>query len=349
MIKAAIIGCGRISERHIQSINAHPELRLAAVCDLDLQKMGRVSKEQGVNGYQNYVEMFAFEEIDLISVCVEAGYHARIVCEVAEYGKHIIVEKPMALRLEDADRMIEACDRNGVKLFVVKQNRFNLPVIKLKEALDAARFGKLILGTIRLRWARHQQYFDMDKWRGTWALDGGVFASQASHHVDMLRWLMGPVKSVQAVGRNMLLPGIEVEDTGIAVLEFVNGALGIIEATNAARPDNIEGSVSILGSKGTVVIGGKSMNHIDIWKFEDGWKPEDLGKYNENPPDIYGYGHKRFYEHVVDNLNGVGSNIIGGLEGRKALELICAIYESIMQDKKVTVNFFPEKLKLGIL
>jgi len=347
-MKVALIGCGRVSKKHIEAVRANPNLKLACVCDKDVPKLNHVCNEHNVRGYNTIEEMFDKEKIDIVSVLVEAGNHAQVVCEIAKYKKHIIVEKPIALKLDDADRMIEACDRNNIKLFVVKQNRFNLPVIQLKKAMNLGRFGKLVMGTVRLRWARDEAYFKQDSWRGTWRFDGGVFASQASHHVDMLRWLMGPVKNVHAISSNTIIEGLEVEDTGIATLEFENGALGLIEATNACRPKNLEGSVSILGRGGTVVIEGFAVNHLKTWEFAE---PHPMDKEvwdsSENPPDVYGFGHARFYESVVENLKHAGGNIIDGMEGKKSLELICAIYESIATKKTVELRFHPEQLRLG--
>ena len=200
---------------------------------------------------------------------------------LADYGKHILVEKPIALTLDDVDRMITACDRNAVKLFVVQQNRFNVPVLKLREALEAGRFGKLVMGTVRVRWCRTQEYYDQDKWRGTWARDGGVISNQAIHHVDLLSWMMGDVESVFAKSSTALVD-IETEDTAAVVLRFRNGALGIIEATTATRPIDLEGSISVLGEKGTVEIGGFAVNEMKVWNFSEPVESDDeiLEKYS---------------------------------------------------------------------
>ena len=242
---------------------------------------------------------------------------------MSRYGKHIIVEKPMALRLSDADSMIRACDTAGIKLFVVKQNRFNLPVVKLKEALDEGRFGKLFLGTIRVRWCRTQEYYDQDSWRGTWAMDGGVLTNQASHHIDLLEWTVGEIESVFAKSKTAV-SDIEAEDTAVVIVKFRNGALGVIEATTAVRPKDLEGSISILGEKGTVEIGGFAVNEMKTWNFCDS-SPEDkdiLTKYSVNPPNVYGFGHQAYYEHVVDCINNNKKHLVDGLEGRKSIELI---------------------------
>ncbi len=268
--------------------------------------------------------------------------------ELAGYKKHIVVEKPMALTLDDADKMIRVCDQNGIKLFVVKQNRFNVPVVKLREALDAGRFGKLVLGTVRVRWCRRQEYYDQDAWRGTWALDGGVLSNQASHHVDLLEWMMGDVESVFAKSITALVD-IEAEDTAVVVLKFRSGALGIIEATTATRPKDLEGSISILGECGSAEIGGFAVNEMKSWNFVSRLPEDDdvMTNYSVNPPNVYGFGHRAYYQHVVDCINNRKQQLVDGLEGRKSLELISAIYESIETGKEVTLRFTPNKCRLG--
>jgi predicted dehydrogenase len=245
--------------------------------------------------------------------------------------------------------MMRACDEAGVKLFVVKQNRFNVPVVKAREALVAGRFGRLILGTVRVRWCRDQAYYDQDKWRGTWAYDGGVLANQASHHVDMLEWFFGEVISVHARAITALA-NIEAEDTAVATLKFRNGALGIIEATTAARPRDIEGSLSILGEKGMVEIAGFAVNQIRHWCFVDEL-PSDkdvLEKFSVNPPNVYGFGHQAYYQHVIDCLVHQHAALVDGIEGRKSLELISALYESIETGEEVPLQFTPRLCRLGV-
>jgi UDP-N-acetyl-2-amino-2-deoxyglucuronate dehydrogenase len=291
----------------------------------------------------------AKESVDVVVVLTPSGKHAEHVIELSKHKKHIMVEKPMALTLADADLMIRACDENDCKLFVIKQNRFNVPVLKLREAIERKRFGKLILGTVRVRWARHQAYYDQDSWRGTWSMDGGVLTNQASHHLDMLEWMMGNVESVFAKATTALAD-IEAEDTAVVTLKFENGALGIIEATTATRPEDLEGSISILGEQGSVVIAGFSVNKMQTWKFvtpqeDDAKVAED---YSENPPNVYGFGHKAYYEHVVDCISHSGKSLVDGLQGRKSVELLNAIYESIETGKEVFLRFKPNKCRLGL-
>jgi predicted dehydrogenase len=255
----------------------------------------------------------------------------------------------MALTLDDADKAIKSCAENGVKLFVVKQNRYNLPVVKLREAIDSGRFGKLVLGTVRVRWCRRQNYYDQDSWRGTWSMDGGVFSNQASHHVDLLRLMMGDVESVYAKSTTRLA-NIQAEDTGVALLKFRNGALGVLEATTATRPIDIEGSISILGEKGMVEIGGFAVNQMKHWKFEESL-PEDsdiLGMYSQNPPDVYGFGHVAFLQSVVDSIANDKKPSVDGAEGRRSLEIIHAMYESIETGSEVSLGFVPKKSRLGL-
>jgi len=351
MLKFALVGCGRIAKRHSELLGNNEILsaQLTAVCDTDYSKALSIGELFKVPSYDDMDKMMQNEDIDVVVVLTPSGLHAKNVINLAKYQKHIMVEKPMALTIDDADAMIKACDENNCKLFIIKQNRFNVPVVKLREALEANRFGKLILGTVRVRWARHQKYYDQDKWRGTWAMDGGVLTNQASHHIDMLEWMMGDVESVFAKASTALAK-IEVEDTAVVTLKFKNGALGIIEATTATRPVNLEGSISILGEKGTVVIGGFAVNEVVSWIFEKEEKEdlEVLKKYSVNPPNVYGFGHKAYYDHVVDCVLKGSNNLVDGLQGRKSIELINAIYESVETGKEVSLHFKPKQCKLGI-
>ena len=350
MIKFGVVGCGRISKRHLDLLGGGQikGAALAAICDTDAGRLQTARCNHDVAVYHDLATMLDDPTIDVITVLTPSGMHAGHAIAAARAGKHVVVEKPMALRLEDADAMIAECDRAGVKLFVVKQNRFNIPVVKAREALDAGRFGKLVLGTVRVRWRRDQGYYDQDSWRGTWAQDGGVLANQASHHIDLLEWFMGDVVSVHARASRMLVD-IEAEDTAIATLQFANGALGIVEATNAARPRDLEGSLSILGEGGTVVVGGFAVNKMVTWDFATP-EPGDatvMDAFSVNPPNVYGYGHQAYYEHIVDCLQNEVAALVDGLEGRRSLELITALYESIETGKDVTLRFRSRHARLG--
>lgn len=318
------------------------------VADLVSEKARRIGEQFSVPWFTDMHEMVESVRPDVIVVLTESGNHARQVLELARHRRHIIVEKPMALTLDDADAMIQACDNVGIKLFVVKQNRFNVPVVKLREALEADRFGKLVLGTVRVRWCRDQRYYDQDPWRGTWALDGGVLTNQASHHIDLLLWMLGDVESVFAKSTTALV-NIEAEDTAVVVLKFKSGALGIIEATTATRPADLEGSISILGERGSVEIGGFAVNEMKVWRFTapDAGDADVMTKYSVNPPSVYGFGHQAYYEHVVSCLAEESRQLVDGLVGRRSLELINAIYESVETGREVFLRFRPKYRKLG--
>ena len=350
MLNFALVGCGRISKRHSELLgfNEIDGAKLVSVCDDIIDKANKIAEQFNVTAYEDMDEMMKSESIDVVVVLTPSGLHAEHVINLSKYGKHIMVEKPMALTIEDTENMIYACDANNIKLFVIKQNRFNVPVVKLKEALDAGRFGKLTMGTVRVRWARHQAYYDQDSWRGTWAMDGGVLTNQASHHVDMLEWMMGDVESVFAK-MTTALANVETEDTAIVTLKFKNGALGIIEATTATRPANLEGSISILGENGTVVVGGVAVNEMQTWAFEDVKDGDStvLEEFSVNPPNVYGFGHQAYYEHAVDCIENGSANLVDGLQGRKSIELISAIYESAETGKEVFLKFQPKHCRLG--
>jgi UDP-N-acetyl-2-amino-2-deoxyglucuronate dehydrogenase len=351
MIRFGLLGCGRIGKRHSELLGGgHIDgASLVAVCDPVRARADEIASKFGVPASYDIDEFLAREDIDAVAVLTPSGMHPAHVIACARAGKHVVVEKPMALRLQDADDMIRACDDAGVKLFIVKQNRFNVPVVKAREALDAGRFGKLILGTVRVRWCRDQAYYDQDEWRGTWAQDGGVLTNQASHHIDMLEWFFGDVVSVHARAITALA-NIETEDTAVATLKFRNGALGIIEATTATRPTDLEGSLSILGEKGTVEIAGFAMNAIRHWRFADELASDKdvIEKFSVNPPDVYGFGHQAYYRHVIDCLTSQGVALVDGLEGRKSLELISALYESIETGQEVPLRFVPRLSRLGV-
>lgn len=338
MIDFAIVGCGRIAKRHADLLGTGQiaGARLVAVCDHVPERARAFGEKYGVPAYTRLDDMLSSPGIHAVSVLTPSGMHADHAVAVARSGRHVVVEKPLALTLPDADRMIAAADAASVRLLVVKQNRFNVPVVRARQALDAGRLGQLVLGTVRVRWARDQSYYDHDAWRGTWAQDGGVIANQASHHVDMLGWFMGPVESVHARSARALV-NIQAEDTAVATLKFANGALGVVEATSATRPKDLEGSLSVLGSKGTIEIAGFAVNKIRHWQFVD-LDPSDaevMDRFSVNPPNVYGFGHQAYYEHVVDVLANGATPLVDGREGRVSLELVCAIYESMASGQEV--------------
>jgi predicted dehydrogenase len=349
-LKFALVGCGRIAPRHIDALKHAKGAQLVAVCDSRIERARQIAqKESSVRAYGSLADMLSEERsVDVVSILTPSGMHAEHAIQAARAGKHVVVEKPMALRLEDADRMLETCDRAGIKLFVVQQNRYNVAVQQARQALDAGRFGRLLLGTVRVRWCRRQEYYDHDSWRGTWALDGGVFANQASHHIDLLQWMFGSVSSVFA-RTAQFLARIEAEDTGVAVLKFQTGALGLVEATTATRPRDLEGSLSILGERGTVEIGGFAVNEMRVWQFEEQSPMDETVRLvsRESPPNVYGFGHRAYIQNVVDSLCARGSALVDGFEGRKSLELIHAIYESAATGREVGVPCVPTASRLG--
>lgn len=351
MLNFALVGCGRISTKHIDAIRDIADAKLVAVCDIVEEKAKKAAKLAGdINYYTSYDEMLTKENIDVVNILTPSGMHPTHTIDIVKkYKKHIVCEKPMALKLEDADEMITTCDENGVRLFIVKQNRYNLPVQKLRQAIEAGRFGKIAMGTVRVRWCREQKYYNADSWRGTWEFDGGVITNQASHHIDLLEWMLGEPVSVMAKTATFLVD-IETDDTAAAIIKFKSGAIGIVEATTAVRPKDLEGSLSILGEKGSVVIGGFAVNKMETWNLLDESEEERakvLKEFAENPPNVYGFGHVRYLEHVIDCINSGKRALVDGLEGRRSLELINAMYESAETGKEVFLRFNPTHSKLG--
>ena len=347
-IRTALIGCGRIADRHVRLLTSMPEFSLAAMSDVHIGRAQAWTGQFGGNPYVDYREMLAKEKPDLVHVLTPSGSHASIALEAMETVPNVLVEKPMALTLPDADAMIAKAERLGRRLFVVKQNRYNLPVVKLRDAIERGRFGRLTLGAIRVRWCRRQDYYDQDAYRGTWAQDGGALTNQASHHIDMLQWMFGEVREVFAMTARQLV-SIEAEDTGVAVVRFEGGALGTIEATTAARPTDVEASISVLGEHGIVEIGGFALNEMKRWTFEtaDDDDADVLSTYRTNPPNVYGFGHHEYLERVARAIREDRPPEIDGREGRKSLELIVAIYESAERNAPVTYPFTPEACRLG--
>jgi UDP-N-acetyl-2-amino-2-deoxyglucuronate dehydrogenase len=334
MIRFGLIGCGRISKKHIEALKLD-NAKLVAACDIDYAKIRELERTTDLAVYHSYDKMLRCEAIDAVCILTPNGLHAEHVIDIAtNYRKHIICEKPMALTSKDAQNMIDVCKEAGVKLFVVKQNRFNFPVVKLLEAVKAGRFGKLVLGTIRVRWCRDQEYYTNSDWHGTKKLDGGVLWTQASHHIDLLLQIMGKPKKFSLMTANRLL-SMETEDTAVATIEFESGALGVIEATVATRPTDLEGSISILGENGTVEVGGFALNQMKTWKFKDSERDEEREVeylFSEQPPGIYGNGHQRYMQAVVDcienNLDPKDLNLADGQAGKEVVDFIEKIYQN---------------------
>lgn len=330
-VRFALLGCGRVSENHAAAL-AGGKIRteLVAVCDQDAVASAAKAQRYSVPGYTDYHEMMrAHPEIDAVSIATPTGYHARHVIDLARYGRHLVVEKPMALSVADCEAMMSACRENRCRLFVVKQNRFNPAVVAARKAMDEGRFGKMVMGTVRVRWQRTQKYYEQDNWHGTWAMDGGVMSQQASHHLDLLQWFLGPVESVQCQTATRLMD-IEVEDTALAILRFASGALGSFEATVAARPESLEGSLSLLGEHGSIVIGGQAVNRVEYWKFENP-RPEDalqMASSSEEVPNVYGKGHGPYLENVAKAILENQPALVEAEEGLRNIRILTALYES---------------------
>ncbi len=347
-IRFALIGCGTIANKHVTAINKLSGAEVVGGYDVDFQLGNTFAERHSVPVFKSVEEMIEKTDPQVLNILTPSGKHAENILELIHFNRHFVVEKPLALRLDQIDRILNECDKKELKLFVVQQNRFNPPVQKLKEALDQGRFGKLVLGTIRVRWSRNQDYYDQKSWRGTWAFDGGVLTNQASHHIDMLIWMMGEVESVIAKTATRLV-NIEAEDTGIAILKFRNGALGVIEATTATRPKDLEGTISVLGEKGSVEIGGFFMNELKTWNFADPDEMDnDIWDKHAKVPDQPAWNHTEFFKDVINSLRDDKKGLIDGLEGRKSVELINAIYESAEIGKELFLRFAPRKCRLGM-
>ena len=328
IIRIALIGCGRISRNHFEAISKIGRLALVGVCDTIESRAREAGEQHGVPWFTDYAALLAQVPCDVIVVATPSGLHPQHGILAAKAGRHVISEKPMGISLAAADALVQACDDNHVHLFVVKQNRLNPPIQLLKRAIDRGRFGRIFMANCTVRWTRPQDYYDQAPWRGTWEFDGGAFMNQASHYVDLIQWLVGPVESVIAKTAT-LARRIEAEDCGVAVLKFRSGALGTIEVTMLTFPRNLEGSITILGEKGTVKIGGTAVNKVEQWTFaeyDDDDKHVELA--NTNPPSIYGHGHEAYYRNVDAVLRGEAVPDTDGRAGRKSLELILGIYES---------------------
>ncbi|GAB1469099.1 O-antigen biosynthesis protein WlbA [Candidatus Cloacimonadota bacterium] len=337
-VRLGIIGCGRISKNHLDAVSQIPEADFVAAADILPEKLQVVSEQYGIKSlYTDYMEMLEKENLDLVSICTPSGMHPQMGIDVAKHKINVLTEKPMAINIESADKLINACDANKVKLFVVKQNRLNATMQMLKRAIDKDRFGKIFIAQSNVFWQRPQAYYDAEKWRGTWEFDGGAFMNQASHYVDAIYWLLGNVDSVMAYTATQARH-IEAEDTGCAILHFRSGIIASMNVTMLTYPKNFEGSITIMGEKGTVKIGGVAVNKIEKWEFED-YDDDDriVLESNYTPPTVYGFGHNPYYRNVVDVLLNKGVPATDGRDGRKSVEIIQAIYRSAKTGKRVSL------------
>ncbi|MBL4938131.1 Gfo/Idh/MocA family oxidoreductase [Clostridium sp. YIM B02515] len=345
-LKFAIIGCGRISYKHVEAIaNNYAEAELVAVCDVIEENavrrrdeyLSQISSPVNISVYTDLTKMLDEIGIDVVTIATESGYHPEIAMHCMNKGKHVIVEKPMALSITDADNMIKCAENNNVKLCVCHQNRFNKSIQELRKAVEENRFGKLVNGTARILWNRNMGYYQQAPWRGTWKLDGGTLMNQCIHNIDLLQWMMGGDIDTVYSQSDTFLRDIEAEDFGAIVIRFKNGAIGIVEGSACVFPKNLEETLSIFGENGTVCIGGLAVNKIEVWRFSDNIDSEDtILRAQENDPDsVYGYGHIPLFKDMIDSINKNREPLINGLEGKKGMSIILAAYKSRLTDMPV--------------
>ncbi len=341
-MRYALIGCGRISPNHLAAAQAN-KLEIVSLCDIDAamleDKMLKFKLDAlKVAQYYDYQLMLDEQRPELVSICTESGKHAAIALDCIRRGINIIVEKPIALSIEDADAIIHAAKEHNVKVCACHQNRFNKSVVKIREAMDQRRFGRLFYGTAHIRWNRGHEYYDRASWRGTWEQDGGALMNQCIHNIDLLRWMMGnEVTEVFAYTDKLNHPYIEAEDLGIALIRFANGSYGIIEGTTDIYPKNLEETLYLFGEKGTVKAGGQSVNIIEEWRFADMLDDAEEVKatYHENPPNVYGFGHTPLFADVIDAIKTDRQPKVTAEDGKRALELVLAIYKSAVEGRPV--------------
>jgi UDP-N-acetyl-2-amino-2-deoxyglucuronate dehydrogenase len=352
MLTVALIGCGRISFKHIEAfIKNSARMRLVATCD-PVPERARAKRQEylkafpdaSVETFADFREMLARAKPDLVTIATESGLHPAIAVECLKAGCHVICEKPMALSTADADAMIAAAAAAGRKLGVCFQNRFNAPVQKARAAYEAGRFGRMLHGMIQVRWTRDAAYYAEAPWRGTWALDGGTLMNQCTHGIDLLQWMMGEdVVRVHGATRRFLRP-IEAEDFGGALLEFRSGAVGIVEGSADIFPSNLNETISLFGSSGSVVIGGLAVNKIETWRFSDAAEVGDtedkvLNPSDKDPPTVYGFGHAALFADFADAVERGREPLVTGAGGKKALDVILGIYKSMKEGRPVDLPF----------
>jgi UDP-N-acetyl-2-amino-2-deoxyglucuronate dehydrogenase len=337
-IRFALVGCGRISANHFDALERQQErAELVGVCDIDPQALARAVERTGAPGFPSLDALLAGTDADIVILSTPSGVHADQATQVAQAGRHVMTEKPMATRWRDGKRMVQACDQAGVHLFVVKQNRRNATLQLVKRAMEKKRFGRIYMVNINVFWSRPQSYYDSAPWRGTWEFDGGAFMNQASHYVDLLDWLIGPVESVQAYTAT-LARDIQVEDTGVLSVRWRTGALGSMNVTMLTYPKNLEGSITILGERGTVRLGGVAVNRIDHWEFAEPTADDELvAQASYETTSVYGFGHPLYYDNVIRSLRGEAEQETDGREGLRSLELLIATYLSARDGRRVAL------------
>jgi UDP-N-acetyl-2-amino-2-deoxyglucuronate dehydrogenase len=338
-IRIAVVGCGRISKNHFGSIKQHADaFELTAVCDTDPGALAQHAAQHQVPGYSSLSDMLAKEALDMVALCTPSGLHPQQAMMAARRSVHVLTEKPMGTRLADGIAMVKACDEAGVRLFVVKQNRRNATLQLLKQAIDQGRFGRIYNVALNVFWTRPQDYYDQGNgWRGTWEFDGGAFMNQASHYIDLLDWLIGPVESVMAYTATQAR-NIETEDSGVAAIRWRSGAMGTLNVSMLTFPKNLEGSITILGENGTVRVGGVAVNEIQEWTFSD-VRPEDadIKAASYATTSVYGFGHPLYYQNVANVMRGEANPETDGRSGLKSLELLVALYRSAKDGVKVSL------------
>lgn len=341
-MKYALIGCGRIAVNHVKAVqNNH--LEFTAACDTESSQIDKLLEKSGIEDtsaikrYTDYKKMIQENKLELVAIATESGSHAKIALDCIEQGIHCIIEKPIAMSLSEADEIVRLSEKKGVKVSACHQNRFNLAVQEMRRALEAGRFGKLSHGSIHVRWNRNADYYTQAPWRGKWATDGGALMNQCIHGIDLLRWMMGDeIEEVYGQTRQQFHDYLEAEDVGMAVVKFKNGAVATIEGTTNVYPQNLEETLYLFGETGTVKLGGKSTNNIDVWQFAD--EAENDEKNNglqEATSNVYGNGHTSLYADVIDAIHNNRKPYVDAAAGRNALELVLAIYKSCKEDVPV--------------
>lgn len=335
-VRIALVGCGRISQSHFAALKQHAErAELVAVCDNQPAALEKAVREQGVPGFASLEALLDGCDADLVALATPSGLHPRQAIRVAQAGRHVLSEKPMATKWEEGVAMVRACRDAGVKLFVVKQNRLNGTLQLLKRAIEQRRFGRIAMVNVNVFWTRPQSYYDAAPWRGRWDLDGGAFMNQASHYVDMVDWLVGPVDNVHAYTAT-LARDIEAEDTGVMSLRLRSGGLASINVTMLTYGKNFEGSITVLGERGTVRVGGVAVNRIDHWEFDAPHEDDEKVRQASYGVDsVYGPGHPLYYDNVIRTLRGEARAEVDGYEGLRSLEILIAAYRSARDGVRV--------------
>lgn len=341
-MRYALIGCGRIATNHVKAV-INNGLEFIAACDVETEKIEALlakhglEKDTSIKRYSDYKKMIEENELDLVAIATESGVHAEIALYCIDHGINCIIEKPIAMSIQDADEIVKHSAEKNVKVSACHQNRFNIAVQEMRKALEAGRFGKLSHGSIHVRWNRNEGYYTQASWRGKWASDGGALMNQCIHGIDLLRWMMGDgAEEVYGQTRQQFHDYLEAEDVGMAVVKFKNGAVATIEGTTNVYPRNLEETLYLFGEKGTVKLGGTSTNNIDVWQFADETEADKQNKgLEEATSNVYGNGHTSLYADMIDAIEKDRKPYVDALAGRNALELVLAIYKSQKEGKPV--------------